>query len=183
MNHASKIIQMKVVNMESSIHIDLNAIESSPFLKGADVLKILFCVSENSSFRQTFSKDENNNNNLLERLDIHYCEWLCLQRFIRTGILPSVHDEVKCLEYTAEKLGGIPYLDSLLCSKTSKEEETQNKHVGSPDDDIAHQYQWGFYDRKTPYSYGNFLTFYNAKDGWNVASVTKDGIWFSKKCI
>lgn len=171
---------MKVANMESTIHIDLKAMENSPFLKGADVLKMLFCVSEKSSFQQTFATDKNNYNNLLERLDIHYNDWLFLQRFIRTGILPSVYDEVKYLEYTAEKLGGIPYLDSLLCSKEGKE-VPRNKVMKSPEDDIDHQYQWGFFDRKSGYSYGNFLVLYDSKNGWNVANVTEDGIWFSKK--
>lgn len=170
---------MKVADMETNIHIDLNAIDKSPFLKGADVLKMLFCVAENSSFQQTFAMDNNNNNNLLERLDIHYCDWLSLQRFIRSGILPSDFHKVKYLEHTAEKLGGIPYLDSLLSSE--KEEESRKKQVREPDDDIDDEYQWGFFDRNGPYSYGNFLVFYDANKGWNVSSVTEDGIWFSKK--
>lgn len=183
---SENIILMKVSCLKSPIAIDLNAIKTSPVLNGANVLKMLFCVSENSMFKQEFTTDKNNYYNLLENYNIQHYDWILLQKFIRTGQLPTGkdirtgEDKIDILERTAEKLGGIPYLDSLL---TYKNREIKPKTIKNPNEDIKDEYFWGFFNEQTSRSsYSVFLDFHKVSDGWSVASVEENGnIWFRKK--
>ena len=180
------MILMKVSCLKTPIAIDLNAIKTSPVLNGANVLKMLFCVSENSMFKQEFTIDENNYYNLLDNYNINHLHWLMLQKFIRTGQLPTGkdirtgEDKIDILERTAEKLGGIPYLDSLL---TYKNIEIKPKTIKNPNEDIKDEYFWGFFNEQTSRSsYSVFLDFHKVSDGWSVANVEENGnIWFRKK--
>lgn len=179
-NHTQNLILMKVSNLKSPIVIDLNLIKRSPVLRGADILKMLFCVNENCIFKQEFTTDDNNYYNLLENYNIQHYHWLLLQKFIRTGQLPESNKKLKCLQYTAEKLGGIPYLDSLL---TYKKIKVKPKTIKNPDEDIEDKYFWGvFNERKSHSSYITFISLYKIEDGWSVASIEENGnIWFRKK--
>ena len=180
------IILMKVYGLKSPVVIDLNLIKTSPVLNGANVLKMLFCVNENCIFKQEFTTDKNNYYNLLENYNIQHYHWLLLQKFIRTGQLPTGkdrrtgEDKIDILERTAEKLGGIPYLDSLL---TYKNIEIKPKTIKNPNEDIKDEYNWGFFNQqKSNSSYTTFISFHKESDGWSVASIEENGnIWFRKK--
>ena len=171
---------MKVYGLKSPVVIDLNLIKTSPVLNGADILKMLFCVNENCIFKQEFTTDDNNYYNLLENYNIQHYHWLLLQKFIRTGQLPESNNKLKCLQYTAEKLGGIPYLDSLLAYKKVK---VKPKIIKNPGEDIKDEYFWGVFNEQTSNSsYTTFISFHKVSDGWSVASVEENGnIWFRKK--
>ena len=179
-NHTRNLILMKVYGLKSPVVIDLNLIKTSPVLNGAKVLKMLFCVNENCIFKQEFTTDKNNYYNLLENYNIQHYHWLLLQKFIRTGQIPESNNKLKCLQYTAEKLGGIPYLDSLLAYKKI---EIKPKIIKNPNEDIKDEYNWGFFNEQTSRSsYTTFISFHKESDGWSVASVEENGnIWFRKK--
>lgn len=180
------IIKMKVAGFHVPISIDVSMIKTSPFLVGANVLKSLFCVSDDCVLEQTLTEDDNHNFNLLENYDIGYFEWLCLQRFIRSGILPKDDQALDCLQFTAEKLGGIPSLDGLLSIREKKMEEKRAKIIRNPYDDVENRYMWGFFDKviasNNIYAYQNFLTGgYKSSNGWSVASANEKGVWFCKE--
>ena len=185
-NHIHNLILMKVSNLKSPIVIDLNIIKRSPVLRGADILKMLFCLNENCIFKQEFTTDDDNYYNLLENYNITHYHWLLLQNFIRIGELPkgkvthTGEDKIEVLQYTAEKLGGIPYLDTLLAYKKIK---VKPKTIKNPDEDIEDKYNWGvFNERRSHSSYTVFLSLYSEKNGWSVTSIEKNGnIWFRKK--
>ena len=183
-NHIHNLILMKVSNLKSPIVIDLNLIKRSPVLRGADILKMLFCLSENCIFKQEFTTDDNNYYNLLENYNITHSHWLLLQNFIRRGELPkgkvthTGEDKIEVLQDTAEKLGGIPYLDTLLRFRGNI---LKPKIIKNPDDDINDEYLWGVFNENSHTSYTVFLSLYRYLDGWSVASIDNVNIWFRKK--
>ena len=173
-----KIIKVKVCGLDSPIPVDLSMMEKSPFLEGAIVLKKLFNISTDEKFKKIF-KTDGNHGILLEGYEIFYSDWLSLQRFIRSGILPTKIEKIERLALTAEKLGGIPHLDDVLkkLSQVDKSVVTE-----TPKEDVDNQFDWGFWDRGTgSQTFQNLLMgVYKVKDGWNVASFSEDGIWFKR---
>ena len=175
-----EIIQMKVFGSTSPILIDISMIKTSKFLEGAKVLKYLFCVLENSEFLQTFSTDENGTYNLFENYHIDLLDWLSLQRFIRTGLLPTKSEEIERLQFTCEKLGGVPFLDNLITALLKNIEEPL---ILCPKDDIERKYIWGIHDKTGPLPYTTALNIYKPEEGWSIVSLDESTIWFRKERI
>ena len=175
-----EMIEMKVFGSTSPILMDISMIKTSKFLEGAKVLKYLFCVLENSDFLQTFSRDENGTYNLFENYHIDLLDWLSLQRFIRTGLLPTKSEEIERLQFTCEKLGGVPFLDNLITALLKKIEEPL---ILCPKDDIERKYMWGIHDKTGPLPYTTALKIYKPEEGWSIVSLDENTIWFRKERI
>ena len=177
------------------VFIDLNLYKNSPQLEGANILKELLGINENSKFKKSsLNKDEKGNNTFFKDYYIDFNSWNLLDTFVKTGSIYCYKTYIitksdKCMQNTIKSLdllntvsnilGGIPVVEKLYSDFFENLEDNyiENYNPRLPGEDVKDKYVWGILQNRYSGEQNNFEIRYNCNKGWScVNDVLKNNI-------
>ena len=174
--------------------IDTNKLKYCERLDGANVLKTLFGINDNSPYGKfPMKKTGDGHITLFRDLEILSSEWYLFTNFLNKGFVKGfIHfkidkkytktflNNLEVVNTVCTKLGGVPSFDAfynnVLTELTESNKKTNDEYNPlTIEEDTKQLYQFASMSDKYPTQLANFISYVLPSNGWQTAKIKRIG--------